>query len=135
MGIKPFKLIAAGLLAAGIAGAVFANPARDAIIAGYATQAGQSPSAARGKALFMGTHTGGKPETPSCTVCHTQNIHNPGRTRVGKPIEPMAVSVTPSRFTDPAKVEKWLGRNCRTVLGRECTPLEKADILTWLNSQ
>ena len=45
----------------------------------------------------------------------------------------MAVSVTPERFTDAAKVEKWFGRNCNTVLGRECTALEKGDFITYLS--
>ncbi len=113
---------------------VSAGP-REQIIAGYAAKAGKPLSAARGKAFFMGTHKGGKPDTPSCTSCHTRNVHQWGRTRAGKPIAPMAVSKTPDRFTDPKKVEKWFRRNCRTVLGRECTPLEKGDVLTWLSSQ
>jgi hypothetical protein len=32
-------------------------------------------------------------------------------------------------------VEKWFTRNCRDVLGRECTPAEKADIMAWLIGQ
>jgi hypothetical protein len=53
----------------------------------------------------------------------------------GKSIEPVAVSVSPARYTDPAKVEKWFRRNCTEVLGRECTPLEKGDWLTYVISQ
>ena len=41
----------------------------------------------------------------------------------------MAVSVNPKRLSDPAKVEKWFGRNCRWTLGRDCTPQEKADFV------
>jgi len=107
---------------------------RDTIIAGFASQAGTSLSADRGKAFFYGTHTGGKPELTSCTVCHTQNLHATGKTRVGKAIKPMAVSSTPSRFTDAAKVEKWFRRNCKSVVGRECTAQEKGDIITYLAS-
>ena len=47
----------------------------------------------------------------------------------------MAVSVTPDRFTDLAKVEKWFRRNCNTVLGRECTPAEKGDFIAFMTSQ
>lgn len=123
--------IAVALALAGVAAA--AGP-RDAIIASYASAAGEPFSAERGKALFMGTHSGGKPDTPSCTTCHTGKLTGPGQTRAGKAIEPMAVSANPQRYTDAAFVEKWFGRNCNSVLGRECTPLEKGDLLTWLSS-
>ena len=103
------------------------------LIAQFAAEAGTQPSAERGKALFMGTHTGGKPETPSCTTCHTRNLKAAGQTRAGKAIEPMAPSVNPARYTDSAKVAKWFRRNCKSVLGRECTAAEKADILAWLS--
>ncbi len=112
-----------------------ANASRDAIIQGYAKQAGVSSfSAAAGKALFLSQNTTGKPDTPSCSTCHTTNPTQPGRTRVGKVIDPMAVSRTPNRFTDPAKVEKWFRRNCKSVLGRECTPKEKGEYITYMNS-
>ena len=97
--------------------------------------AGAPASAARGEAFFKATHTGGKPDTASCTVCHTADPRSTGRTRAGKPIEPMAVSANPARFTDPAKVEKWFRRNCNSVLGRECTAAEKADVVAWLIGQ
>ncbi len=111
-----------------------ADPARDAIIATYGKAAAQPLSAARGEAFFMGTHAGGKPDTPSCTSCHSKNLKAAGVTRAGKPIEPMAVSANPKRYTDLAFVEKWLTRNCNSVLGRECDAQEKGDLLTWLSS-
>ena len=40
----------------------------------------------------------------------------------------------PDRFSDAATTEKWFRRNCNDVLGRECTPQEKGDVLTWLLS-
>ena len=61
--------------------------------------------------------------------------HNAGQTTVGQAIKPMAVSVTPDRFTDMAKTEKWFRRNCKTVLGRECTPVEKGDFIAFMTSQ
>jgi mono/diheme cytochrome c family protein len=131
---RPAVLIALGLVLA-TAGLAAANTARNAILQTYAREAGvQAFSVADGKALFQGHHTGGKPETPSCTTCHTTNPRNMGQTRAGKAIKPMAVSANPERFTDPAKVEKWLRRNCHTVLGRACTPKEKGDIITYLSS-
>ena len=61
----------------------------------------------------------------------TMALTQMGQTRAGKEIDPMAISKTPDRFTDPDKVEKWFGRNCNSVLGRTCTPLEKGDVLTF----
>ncbi|MFQ5438681.1 MAG: DUF1924 domain-containing protein [Paracoccaceae bacterium] len=122
----------AGLIAMAAVPSADAGP-RETIIATFASQAGTPLSAARGKAFFMGTHSGGKPDLNSCTVCHTRNLHGAGKTRVGKPIDPMAVSANPARFTDPKKVAKWFRRNCKSVLGRECTASEKGDILIYLS--
>ncbi len=92
-------------------------------------------SAKRGKAFYLAKHTGGKPATPSCTTCHTDSPLKPGKTRTGKVIQPMALSRTPERYSDPEKVAKWFRRNCKSVLGRECTPREKGDFITWMISQ
>ncbi|MCF6344194.1 MAG: DUF1924 domain-containing protein [Devosiaceae bacterium] len=91
--------------------------------------------AARGKKLFSAKFSTGKPETPSCTSCHSTSPKNAGETRAGKAIDPMALSKTSDRYTDPKKVEKWFRRNCNSVLGRECTPLEKGDFLAFMISQ
>jgi hypothetical protein len=45
----------------------------------------------------------------------------------------MAMTANAERFSDPAKVEKWFGRNCKEVIGRACTPAEKADFMTYLS--
>ena len=92
-------------------------------------------SAERGKVLFTSRFPGGRPETPSCTACHTADPTKIGQTRAGKDIDPMAVSANPRRYTDPEKVEKWFGRNCRNVLGRECTATEKGDLITFMLTQ
>src|SRR5271157_5278283 len=100
-------------LLASTAAAAFANPARDAILAAFMSQAKQADptftgfSADRGAALWLADHTGGKVDTPSCTTCHTKDPTAWGQTRALKPIAPMAVSRTPDRFTDPEKVDKW----------------------------
>lgn len=114
---------------------------RDDILGQYATAAkAASPafsgfSAKRGETLHLSKFNGGKPDTPSCTTCHGDSPRSAGRTPAGKAIDPVAVSVSPTRYTDPAKVEKWFRRNCTEVLGRECTPLEKGDWLTYVISQ
>ncbi|MCP4933023.1 MAG: DUF1924 domain-containing protein [bacterium] len=112
-----------------------ANPARDDIIKSFATQAEMPFSAERGKALFEAKPGGGKPETPSCTTCHGTSPLKAGQTRAGKLIEPMAVSKTSGRFTELKKVRKWFRRNCKSVMGRECTPQEKGDFLTYMSSK
>ncbi len=100
----------------------------------YESEAGAKGSVDRGEALFMGKHSGGKPETPSCTTCHTSNLKKSGKTRVGKAIDPMALSVNPERLTDAAFTAKWFRRNCNSVLGRECTAQEKVDVIAYLMS-
>jgi hypothetical protein len=92
-------------------------------------------SAERGEHLFRTNFSTGKPDTPSCTTCHTTDARKAGQTRAGKDIEPMAASANPNRYSDQAKTEKWFGRNCNNVLGRDCTPLEKGDFITFMLSQ
>jgi hypothetical protein len=92
-------------------------------------------SVERGKTLHTQTFTGGKPDTPACTSCHGKDTRGAGQTSTGKAIEAMAVSVTPTRYNDPAKVEKWFKRNCTEVLGRVCTEQEKGDWLTFMLGQ
>ncbi len=137
------QLLASAVLLAGLALALpsLADPARDALLASLAAEAKQADpafagfSADRGRQFWQADHAGGKPDTPSCTSCHTKDPTAEGQTRAGKQIAPMAVSRTPDRFTDPAKVAKWFERNCNTVLGRACTPAEKGDVITYLSSQ
>jgi cytochrome c peroxidase len=105
-----------------------------ALIDQYSNEAGAAPSPENGQALFMATHSGGKPDTPSCTTCHTADPTKGGQARTGKPIDPLAPGVNSERFTDTKFVEKWFGRNCNSVLGRDCSAQEKADIISWLMS-
>ena len=92
-------------------------------------------SADRGRALFLSSPATGKPATPSCTSCHSTSPLNVGETRAGKEIAPMALSKSPERYADLEKVEKWFRRNCNSVLGRACTPVEQGDYLTFMLSQ
>lgn len=118
----------------------FAGP-RDELLAHYASAAKAADpafagfSAVRGKALFLQTFTGGKPDTPSCTSCHGKDPRAPGQTLTGKAIEPVALSASPSRYADPAKVEKWFKRNCTEVMSRECSAREKGDWLSFMAGQ
>ncbi len=130
--MKRIALVIAPLL---IASAVAAgNTTPQKLMKGFESQAGSKASASAGKKLFTSKHTGGKPDTPSCITCHTTNLKGMGRTRVGKPIDPMAISANRSRLTDQKKAAKWFRRNCKSVLGRECSAKEKADIIAYLLS-
>lgn len=114
---------------------ITAGPRED-LLGQYAADARSAGfSTTRGQMFYNQNFSGGKPETPSCTSCHGKEPRSAGRTKVGKTIDPLAISVTPSRYTDPAKVEKWFKRNCLEVLGRECTPQEKGDWLTLMIGQ
>jgi Domain of unknown function (DUF1924) len=88
-------------------------------------------SAARGQRFFLSKH--GKDW--SCASCHTSDPTRDGKHDVtGRSILPMAPAANPKRFTDAAKSEKWFRRNCRDVVGRECSAQEKGDVLAWLGS-
>ena len=137
-------LLAIALAAAGLAAAAaVAQPAaRDQILADYLAQAKQADAtfagfnAERGATLFRTRHPGGNSATPACTSCHGEDPRSPGQNvKTGKPIEPMAVSANPKRYTNKVDVEKWFKRNCNQVLGRECTPAEKGDFITFMMSQ
>ena len=96
-------------------------------------QTGFAPSGKRGDALFR-QRFAINDKMPACTSCHTDTPNHPGQHAVtGKSIRPLAVAANPERFTDPAKVEKWFGRNCKEVVGRSCTPAEKADFITYMS--
>lgn len=107
--------------------------APSAVDALYAAWAAGPPDPARGEALW--TRANPAPDggaARACTTCHGPRPDGAGRhATTGEPIDPMTAA---DRFTDPAEVEKWFGRNCRWTLGRECTPSEKNDVTAWLVS-
>ncbi len=136
----PLIVAAAAALATGPAPA--ADGPRAALLETLAVQAAKETpgfagfSAGRGRALYLGPHAGGKAESNACAVCHTPTPTAAGRHhKTGRDIPPMAVSVNPRRFTDPAEVEKRFERDCPNVLGRACTAQEKGDFITYLSGQ
>ncbi|MFZ2652058.1 MAG: DUF1924 domain-containing protein [Burkholderiaceae bacterium] len=99
------------------------------MLAGYTAQAGVPAQAQRGQQLFTARHG----REWSCSSCHGAVPVQAGKhAGTGKVIAALAMAYSAERFTDPAKVEKWFRRNCNDVMGRECTPAEKADVLAWL---
>ena len=98
-----------------------------------ARQPGFTPSAKRGETLFR-QRFAHNDKMPACTSCHTDSPLNAGQHAVtGKSIRPLAVAANGERFADPAKVEKWFGRNCKEVVGRACAPGEKADFVAYMS--
>jgi len=96
----------------------------DRSFAGFSTE--------RGARLFTAAPQGDW----SCASCHGNPPSQTGRhAKTGKSIAPLAPAANPERFTDAAKVEKWFARNCRDVLGRECTAQEKGDITAYVLGQ
>ncbi len=104
-----------------------ATPAQ--LLAEYSAQAGGAAAPARGQQLFTTRHG----QEWSCSSCHGAAPTQAGKhASTGKPIAALAPAISPGRFTDAAKTEKWFRRNCNDVLARECSAAEKADVLSWL---
>lgn len=134
--------VAGAIVALSTVSALAGEPARDALLSAFAAQAAAGDagftgfSAASGEKLFRGRFTGGDERTPSCTSCHTDDPRQMGRNaKTGRNIDPVAPSVNAKRFTDMEQVEKQFGRDCKSVLGRACTALEKGNYITFMAGQ
>lgn len=107
------------------------------ILNGYAAQAKQENPGFKGFSAAAGErfyHTKGSTGV-SCASCHTDNPRAQGSHRTtARNIAPIAPVANRERLTDPAKVEKWFGRNCRDAQGRACTTQEKGDFIAYLLS-
>ncbi|OIQ87209.1 cytochrome c'' precursor [mine drainage metagenome] len=116
---------------------------RAAVLAAYAAQARKADpnftgfSAARGELLYSSRHPQARrADIQACAACHGADPTKPGQNaRTGRPIDPVAVSANPKRFTALDTTEKWFGRNCKEIIGRDCTALEKGDYITYLQSR
>ncbi|MEW8014505.1 MAG: DUF1924 domain-containing protein [Candidatus Sedimenticola endophacoides] len=120
------------LLAA--SGGTLAGGAADTLLQTYRDQGAGPFQAETGRTLWTKSFTA-KDKPRGCTDCHGTDLTRAGRHRkTGKPIQPMSPAVNPKRLSDPKKIEKWFLRNCKWTLGRECTPQEKGDYLTYLRN-
>lgn len=108
-----------------------ADTSAAAQLAQWQAAAGVPASAERGKVFFAARHGGDL----SCASCHGAPPTAPAKhASTGKAIDTLAPAFNPVRFTDTAKVNKWLTRNCKDVLARECSAVEKADVLAYVMS-
>jgi len=127
--IVPLMLAAAGLVPALAAQAADTTPARQ--LERFSAQAGAPGQAQRGR-IFFTSRQGGE---WSCASCHGNPPTQAGKhASTGKAIDPMAPAANAAAFTSTAKVDKWFRRNCNDVVKRECSALEKADVLAYLLS-
>lgn len=125
--------IVGGFLFAGPNGSCIAEAFTPAGFAAYQRAAKAAPDVQRGKTFWNAQHKDDQGQAVSCATCHGEDLTKPGKHyKSGKVIEPMSRRSNPERLTDAEKVEKWFKRNCKQVLDRECTPLEKIDLLTFL---
>ena len=116
-------------------GSLLANDTVTNLLAEYRGQATQTVSVEAGRQLWNQTFPAADGSQRSCNSCHTTDPKQAGKhARTGKNIDPLAPSANSQRFTQTKEVRKWLLRNCKWTLGRECTAQEKGDVLTYLNS-
>lgn len=101
----------------------------------YRSQTTQPFAAEAGRQLWIQTFSDEKGRKRSCSTCHTDNPRQSGKhSRTGKKIEPLAPSINKESLSKTGNIQKWLKRNCKWTLGRECDAQEKGDVLTYLNS-
>lgn len=107
------------------------------LINSYQTESVIQPSAVKGQQLWNKKFTGKAPFTErSCQSCHTSNLKQDGQhIRTKKTIKPLAPSINKESMTDVKKIKKWLFRNCKWTIGRECSAEEKIHLLTFLSQQ
>jgi len=127
--MRPAAWFIAGIAWCGSVSA-FAQPTSPAQQrARFEADAGHAGDASRGRTFFTAPHTG----EWSCASCHGNPPTARGRhATTGKSLAPLAPAFNPQAFTDTARVDKWLRRNCKDVVARECTAGEKADVLAYL---
>ena len=112
----------------------FAQTALDAALNEYSEGGKLTFSAKSGEKIWNQKNIAEDGTERRCPKCHTEDLTKRGKhARTGKVIEPMAPSVNKERFTKLKKIKKWIKRNCKWTIGRECTNQEKGDILTYLS--
>ena len=157
--MTPLRLLLAAIAWLVAAGSAFALGPED-FLALYAEQAKTADpgfsgfSAERGQAFYMKAHPVEDYGMMSCASCHHADptkgtrahvdqipcrachvlfsrqpeSHRPSKRTIG----PFAPTANPNRFTNEWMVEYWFDFNCKLLLRRACTPVEKGDLITWL---
>ena len=120
----------------GLAGTAQADVVSD-LLKQYEGQGASAFNPATAEAMWTKPFTDAKTgEARRCSTCHTEDLRRVGKhATTGKAIDPLAPSANPKRLTEAEKVEKWLSRNCKWVLSRECSPQEKGDFLVMIRTK
>lgn len=85
-----------------------------------------------GRAFYVKKYTR-KGKEESCSSCHTDSPANEGKhAESGKPIQPLSPAVNAKRFSNLQHVEENFTKHCQDIIGRDCTPQEKGDYITYL---
>ncbi|MDH5426105.1 MAG: DUF1924 domain-containing protein [Gammaproteobacteria bacterium] len=124
------------LLAISATPALAATNAADQLISSYPADT-PAADAGKGQALWNQKFPGKAPfGERSCQMCHNSNLKQPGEhIRTRKLIKPLAPSVNPQSLSDIKKISKWLKRNCKWTIGRECSAEEKTHLLSFIKQQ
>ena len=124
-------------LAGALSGSGTRAAAVDDLLKQYGEQGAANFSAGAGEQFFDRPFVDAKSGEPrKCSLCHTTDLKRIGKhATTGKAIEPLAPSANPKRLTDVRDIEKWLTRNCKWTLGRECTPQEKGNVLMMIRGR
>ncbi len=117
-----------------VTGTTQASEATDQLLQQYRAQGAGPFSQQAGRVIWYGTHISDQvPRRRSCTDCHGQNLTDSGtHLSTGKTIAPISPQINSGRLTQSKKISKWLLRNCKWTLGRECSVQERGDLLTFL---
>ena len=116
--------------------AAMAQPVVDEALKTFSEGGKLKFDAQRGKAFWTKKFPAKDGKDRQCATCHGEDLTKTGKhAKSGKLIEPMAPSVNPQRYTEMKKINKWLKRNCKWTVGRECTNQEKGDLLKYLSQQ
>lgn len=67
-----------------------------------------------------------------CRACHFPSQRYTQGHVIRRQLLPLAPTANSARFVDLARSDMWFAKNCEFVLGRDCTPQEKGDLISWL---
>ena len=109
----------------------------DEQLAGYRSNGAGPFNAQKGEQLWQQEVVNAKDgRARSCTTCHGNDLRSTGKhIKTGKAIEPLSPAVNAERLSSAKKIRKWFKRNCKWTWGRECTPQEKGDLLSFMRNQ
>lgn len=99
----------------------------------YALFAKSTLSADEGKAFYTKKLVMIDGKELACATCHTDDPRNKGKhSETGKPIQPMAPSANPKRFSEINESAKGFTKHCKQVYGKDCSAQDKGNFITYL---